>query len=445
MAGLENAGTGSFLSTHLAKHTSGTPMATKRVSIIGGGWAGLTAAVAACDAGHQVTLYEASSVLGGRARSLSQTVNDTPLDNGQHILIGAYTATLGLMQRLGLDPDTLLQRLPLDLRFADQHGLVLPELPTPWHAVLGIWRATGWAVRDKWLLLKACVSWRLNGFACPAHWNVADLNAHHRLSPHIVHELIEPLCLSALNTPMAQASASVFLRVLHDALLAGRGSSDLLLPRVDLQQLLPNACQTWLAERGAHLCLGHRVSENDLATEALTPSTHHAVIFATPAWEAARLSANFNPTWSTQAQALPHMAIATVYVRCTDAGFHGLSRPMMALRSTHDEPAQFVFCRSRLVQQTGLLACVVSAYQNERSILETQVPQQLRKQLGLQQLEVLQTIVEKRATFACTPQIQRPPIQVAPHVWACGDYVEGPYPATLEGAVRSGLQVIAQL
>lgn len=420
-------------------------MAAKRVSIIGGGWAGLAAAVAATEAGHQVALYEASSNLGGRARSLSQTVQHTPLDNGQHILIGAYTATIGLMQRVGLSPDTLLQRLPLDLRFADHQGLVLAKLPAPWNALLGIVFASGWSALDKWQLLKACLAWQIHGFVCPTQWSVTDLNRHHGLSPRVVQELIEPLCLSALNTPTAHASASVFLRVLHDALLGARGSSDVLLPQVDLQQLLPNACHSWLTQRGAQLHLGRRITPDDLATDAFSPSSHHTLIVATPAWEAARLSARFNPTWSATTQALHHTAIATVYVQCSDAGFKGLHKPMVALRSSADAPAQFVFCRSHLTQQTGLLACVISDCYHERSVLETQVPQQLRDQLGLQELDVLQTIVEKRATFACTPQLQRPSSEIAPHVWACGDYVNGPYPATLEGAVRSGLQVIAQL
>lgn len=420
-------------------------MAAKRVSIIGGGWAGLAAAVAACDAGHEVNLFEASQSLGGRARSLSQIVSNAPLDNGQHILIGAYSATQELMQRVGLSPDKLLKRLPLDLRFADQQGLVLPQWPAPWNALFGIGCAFGWTASDKWMLLKACVSWQINRFKCPMHWCVADLNTHHHLSPRVVQELIEPLCLSALNTPMAQASAMVFLRVLHDALLGERGSSDVLLPCVDLQALLPNACQAWLTSRGAQLNLSHRITQEELNADGLTPSSQHAVIFATPAWEAARLSTEINPEWSAQANALHHTAIATVYVRCTDAGFKGLGKPMLALRSDDQAPAQFVFCRTSLTQQAGLLACVISACNSERSVLEVQVLQQLRAQLGLQQLEVVQTIVEKRATFACTPKLQRPSQLVAPHVWACGDYVEGPYPATLEGAVRSGLQVIAQL
>jgi hypothetical protein len=219
----------------------------------------------------------------------------------------------------------------------------------------------------------------------------------------------------------------------------------LLIPKVDLHQLLPQACEAWLSARGAKVHLSHRIRADDLQSKAFTTSPEHTVILATPAWEAARLSAHLNPTWSAQAEALLHLPIATVYVRCHDVGFKGLSRPMVALHTQANRPAQFVFCRTQLTQQNGVLACVISACDTERAVLETQVLQQLQEQLGLQQLEVLQTVVEKRAAFACTPHLQRPVCAVAPHVWACGDYVAGPYPATLEGAVRSGLQVVAQL
>jgi predicted NAD/FAD-dependent oxidoreductase len=65
--------------------------------------------------------------------------------------------------------------------------------------------------------------------------------------------------------------------------------------------------------------------------------------------------------------------------------------------------------------------------------------------LGLNPLEPVQTIVEKRATFACTPDLQRPAHEVAAGLLACGDYIAGPYPATLEGAVRSGLAAARRL
>ena len=83
----------------------------KQLTIVGAGWAGLAAAVAATQAGWHVQLFEAANTAGGRARSLQQSFAGQPLDNGQHILIGAYRDTLALMRTVGLNPDELLQRL----------------------------------------------------------------------------------------------------------------------------------------------------------------------------------------------------------------------------------------------------------------------------------------------------------------------------------------------
>jgi hypothetical protein len=117
----------------------------------------------------------------------------------------------------------------------------------------------------------------------------------------------------------------------------------------------------------------------------------------------------------------------------------------MALYSAPHAPAQFVLDKGALTQQWGLLAAVVSVCHGERDDITAQVHAQVCEQLGLTSLEVVQTVVEKRATFACTPALARPEPLVAEGLWACGDYICGPYPATLEGAVRSGQQVIAHL
>jgi hypothetical protein len=101
-------------------------------------------------------------------------------------------------------------------------------------------------------------------------------------------------------------------------------------------------------------------------------------------------------------------------------------------------PAQFVFDRGQLGGPSGLLALVVSASTGDKDALQAQVLAQAHAQLGLQ-LQPVQTVVEKRATFACTPGLLRPPQTIAPGLFACGDYVQGPYPATLEGAMRSGV------
>jgi len=168
------------------------------------------------------------------------------------------------------------------------------------------------------------------------------------------------------------------------------------------------------------------------------------VLLACPSTEAARLvdgaaGPQAEPAdlqaWAATAASLHFEAITTVYAWAAEAR---LPAPMLALRHDSRQPAQFVFDRGQLDGSTGLLAFVVSASQGERETIQAQVLQQARSQLGLD-LQAVQTVVEKRATFACTPALQRPAQTIAPGLLACGDYVAGPYPATLEGAVRSGL------
>ena len=453
------------------------------IAIVGAGWAGLAAAVSAIERGHTATVFEASSAIGGRARALKASLPDgTPvlLDNGQHILIGAYTQTLQLMRQMGVAPDQALLNLPMTLQFADGRGIRFPDWPTPLDALGGILAARGWCWRDKWALLRAAVGWQLSGFACAPGLSVATLCQ--ALPRRVNDELIEPLCVSALNTPAAQASASVFLRVLRDALLGVAGGSHLLLPRTDLGALLPDAAAAWITRHGGQIHLhqriaslqqhaqGWRLRAHLSAPEAMpgdppapmAPSapagvaalamTFDAVLLATPALNSALAltqSAQHVPDsiasqlhqWAAQAGALQHEAIATVYAWADQAR---LAQPMLALRSGPGEPAQFAFDRGQLHGPAGLLAFVVSAAQGDRLVLQAQVLAQAQRQLGLR-LQPLQTIVERRATFACTPGLLRPPALIAPGLLACGDYVDGPYPATLEGAVLSAQVAVRAL
>lgn len=426
-----------------------------KVAVVGAGWAGMAAAVTATQAGHHATVFEAARAVGGRARALNGTLPDgTPvvLDNGQHILIGAYSETLKLMRTVGVDPQATLLRLPLTLLFPDGDGLALPDWPSPLDALAGIACAKGWTWADKWSLLRAATGWQLGGFACAPQTSVADLCR--TLTPTVLATMIDPLCVSALNTPADRASGQVFLTVLRDSLFGGRGSSNLLLPRADLGALFPQAAADWLQAQGGMLHLGTRV--DPIASEGtgwrVNGQYFDAVFWATSSSNAASAlmeSAQAAPetiatpmqAWATTAQALQFEAIATVYAHAPQAR---LSQPMLALRSDAANPAQFVFDRGLLGGPQGLLAFVVSASEGERDVLQAQVLAQAHTQLGLR-LTPLQTVVEKRATFACTPGLLRPTQAIAPGLWACGDYVQGPYPATLEGAVRSGVAAAALL
>ncbi len=473
------------------------------IAIVGAGWAGMAAAVHTTLAGHRSTVFEAAQSVGGRARALPCTLPDgshTVLDNGQHILIGAYSETLRLMQCVGVDLAQTLLRLPLDLKFADGSGMRLPAWPRPWDTLAAILGASGWRWHEKIALLRTAVRWQASGFRCDSRLSVAALCQH--LPARIVSGLIEPLCISALNTPLAHASAQVFLHTLRDALFGPPGSSNLLLPSTDMGQLFPETAAHWLRAHGMQLHLGQRIATLRYQAAGPDASTHpsihapthtaiHAtsspasatstsqstnqpanepalgkwylneqafdrVIWATGANHAAQTMSQqtkINPAaiatalhhWSQTAQRLRYEAIATVYAYAPQVR---LPKPMLALHSTAQQPAQFVFDRGQLGGPAGLLAFVVSACQAERRLLQSQVlaqgQQALASYLQGRSLCAVQTVVEKRATFACTPGLVRPEPCIAPGLWACGDYIAGPYPATLEGAVRSGIAAAQQ-
>lgn len=425
-----------------------------RVAIIGAGWAGCAAAIAATRQGHQVTVFEAASTPGGRARTVVLP-DGTVLDNGQHIMIGAYRDTLTLMESIGIDTGRALQRLPLDLRVPDGTGLHMPAASfSPQLDVMrAILSAQGWSLADRLSLLRVAARWQWQGFAAPDNQSVSEVCRGLRQRVYV--DLIVPLCVSAFNSLPEQTSGAVFLQVLHDAMLAERGGSDVLIARDTLGATLPEPALHWLSQHHAAVRVGHRVRSLFLAADtgwrlddgAL--GTFDQVVLAVPAREAARLASTLAPEWAASANALHYAPIATTYAWCSDTALD--FPPMQALRDSADKPAQFVFCHHHRTRRntTGapatLLAFVTSCCDMAREALEHAVRLQAQEQLGLQHLEMITTVVDRRATFICSPGLQRPPMQIRQGLIACGDYVQGPYPATLEGAVRSGLAAAALL
>ena len=412
-----------------------------RLAVVGGGWAGLAAAVRATEAGHAVTLFEMAAHWGGRARGVD--VDGLALDNGQHILIGAYRRTLALMRTVGTDVQAGLHRRPLELRYPDGRGLRLPAGPALLAFGRGVLGADGWTAADKLALLATAASWAMARFRCAPGTTVDALCAG---LPQAVRQLlIDPLCVAALNTPAAQASATVWLRVLQDALFGGPGAADLLLPRWSLSALLPQPAATWLLAAGATLRPGTRVQQISLADKGwwVDGQPFDAVVLACSAAEAARLTDAVAPAWSARTRELRYEPIVTVYLRCPGAR---LPAPMTALVDGPQAPAQFAFDHGALGATPGLFAFVVSGAR-----AWTEAGQEATAAAVLQQARadfapgtwptaptLLRTLTEKRATFRCVPALDRPPPNIAPGLVAAGDYVQGPYPATLEGAVRAG-------
>lgn len=405
-----------------------------KVAVIGGGWAGIAAAVELADTGHDIAVFEMAPQLGGRARSVA---GDPPYDNGQHILIGAYRDSLALMRRLGVDPAQALKRLPLALPYPGEPGLRLPPGPPLIAFARGVLAQSNWPLGARLGLLVAAVGWLARGFRCDANLSVAELCAG--LPEAVKRDLVEPLCVAALNTPASQASARVFLRVLKDALFSGAGSADLLLPRRPLSELLAGPATAWLGDR---LRMGHRV-QTIAPGWRVDGEAFDAVVLACTSVEAARLTAGIAPAWAATAQGLGFEPIVTVYLHSPGSA---LPSPMLALREGPDAPAQFVFDHGALGGAPGRFAFVVSGaatWVARGGCAEAVMAQATRELRWATQPVIDKVLTEKRATFACTPGLARPPACISPGLWAAGDYIDGPYPATLEGAVRSG-QAAAQ-
>lgn len=423
-----------------------------RVAVVGAGWAGLAAARRASTRGHGVTLFEMAPSAGGRARRLPESASPRAglaLDNGQHILIGAYSATLGLMRELGIEENAVLHRRPLALLDARGHGLALPPGPALVAFARGALTARGWTLRERLALLGCAAGWLARGFRCDPNWTVARLTRN--VPVGLRRRLIDPLCVAALNTPAEAASAQVFLRVLRDALFAGPGASDLLLPRVDLGALLPDAGIARLRERGATVRLSQRVQSIARSGDgwSVDGEAFDAVLLAAAAGESARLVEPIAPEWSRTAAALRHEPIVTVLLQADRVR---LPAPMVALDDGPDAPAQFLFDLGQLRDPQrepgaqGVIAAVISGaapwvergMEATASAVKVQVATQVADWLGGPPT-ILRSFTEKRATFLCTPGLQRAPMRIAPRLLACGDHVDGPYPATIEGAVRSAL------
>jgi hydroxysqualene dehydroxylase len=424
-----------------------------QVAVIGAGYAGLACAVELARGGHFVTVFERSHALGGRARVVSK--DGWRVDNGQHILVGAYTELARLLRLTGVAPKTL-ERLPLTLHVPGRMHLQAARLPAPLHLAIGLLRATGLACEDKAAMLRLMRHLKKNAFRVDADLTVARLLVETAQTQRISRLVWIPLCVAALNTPADEASAQVFANVLHDTLAADAGASELLLPRVDLSELFPVQAARYLAVRRGKLRTGTGIASirHDrggfrLEGDPAERQTYDHVVVATAPSHASGLvrSAGHCDRLAQQIDQLEHEPITTVYLALGTG--QDLPHAMIGLA---DGPAQWAFDRGRLGGETGLIACVISAHGPHellsREDLEIAVHQQLERELErrLPAPEWAFTITEKRATFACRPGVNRPSMRTPiAGLWLAGDYVDSPYPATLESAVRCGSAVAAAI
>jgi squalene-associated FAD-dependent desaturase len=407
----------------------------------------MAAAVTLAAHGIPVTVFESAQQLGGRSRGVMH--QSTQLDNGQHLLLGCYRETLRLIELVGGNIEQDFLRLPLQLDLHGHFSLKAPRLPAPLHLLVALLTAQGLTWNERIKAARFMLALRRMIFRLPKDMTVAELLAQYGQDADLTLKLWEPLCIAALNTPIHKASAQVLLNVLRDALNRTRADSDMLLPRIDFTALFPQRAANYVEQHGGKVltsCGVEAIVPKDNGIELITTDGTHTfshVICAAPPTVAAKLLGSIAALAETVAQidTLQHQPIYTLYLQYPR--HVALPHAMLGL---HQRYSQWLFDKGRIAGQHGLLAAVISAEGIHQELPQEELAQkviaELREEFGIaEQPEWFKVIAEKRATFCCSPNLHRPSQQTAlPRLLLAGDYTAGEYPATLEGAVMSGVK-----
>lgn len=429
---------------------------SRKVAVIGAGWAGCAAATELARLGASVLLLEASEELGGRARRLELMLAGQPhvLDNGQHLLLGAYTEITALFEQLNIELDTVVERRPFELRYPDGFRLQAASLPAPWQLAVALLNARGLNASDRASMITLLRSLKR------AKWNIGndrsttDWLQQCGQTPNVIRRVWRPLALAALNTPLERASAQIFANVLRDSLGAAGAASDMWIPRADLSALLPDAVERHIVAQGGEVRRDARVERIirsdrfhlQLRNEPDGTIEADAVVYAAPPAYLERITGPnvaLAPIFETVSR-FEYEPIYTVYLKYAPTS--RIARGFVALV---DDPAkrryaQWVFDRGTLdPRNQGVLAAIISASgAHEAESIEDvcrAVAAQLTEDLNLPAPLDSRAIAERRATLAAVPDLKRVPNRTQwPGLVLAGDWTESDYPSTLETAVRSG-------
>jgi squalene-associated FAD-dependent desaturase len=445
----------------------GTGRAGSRITVVGGGLAGITAAIALAESGADVTLLEARPRLGGATCSFNR--DGLIVDTGQHVFLGCCSAYRGLLARLGMT-----EHAPLQDRFdvtvlapgPKQARLRRTALPGPLHMLpaLGQYPFLSWAERVR--VSRPALAMRRVDPADPAAdtQRFGDWLAARGQSERARRALWDLFSVSALNIAGDDASLALAATVVKTGLLGKNNAADIGVPALPLGELHGDAAATLLAKLGAQVTLGAKVS-------ALEPDsgggfrlrlaggeiTADAVVLAVPHSKAAPL--------------VPPDALPPATVRAWDGlgaspivNVHVIyDRPVTDLpfAAAIDSPVQWVFDRTRisgLDQLSGgqqYLAISLSAADEYADVPAARLREQFVPALAelfpaARDTRVAEFFVtrERRATFRQVPGSGALRPQAAtrrPGLVLAGAWTDTGWPDTMEGAVRSGLAAAVEL
>jgi squalene-associated FAD-dependent desaturase len=420
---------------------------TNDVIVIGGGFAGLSAATALAERGVRVTVLEARPALGGRASAFTDTATGERVDNGQHVLIGGYHETFAFLRRINVDAHVHLQR-NLHIDIIDLNGrmstLKCPPLPAPFHLLAGIlrWDGIGWRDRAALAHLRTLDDG-------PGNETVREWLTRHRQTPRVIELLWEPLAVAALNQRIDEASGVAFAGVLRRMFTKDRRDSALGLPRKALDEWYAVPARHYVERAGGEVKVNapaRVVCGPSLAVRVRDDVMAARVVICAVAWYA--LSSVFPDRPASLASiiaaadataASPIVTVNLWFDRpVTSTAFVGL--PGRAMQWVFDKRALFGDASSHLsLVSSGADALVGRSNQEliDLAISELRDGLPASRDARLRRAVVVR---EKRATFSVAPgQPRRPSVETSvPGLFLAGDWIDTGLPATIESAVISG-------
>jgi hydroxysqualene dehydroxylase len=393
-------------------------MRAMRVAVVGGGLAGLAAALELMDAGADVTVHEARPTLGGAVQTLPERDGDPepPPDNGQHIALGCFTEYLRFLDRVGEGSSYLRKQLALPVIAEDRSvAQIRPSLT-------GLLAYRHLPVQDR--VRMPVTLTRLRRAQAKPGEAFGDLLRRLGESDRSIDRFWDVFIRPALNLRTDEVDAGAGLFTVRTALLGPRGNADLVLPLKPLG---------WMHGDAAGRALGERVRLNE-RIETLDDLDADAIVVAVPPHESARLLGDPEP----QLEDSPIVSVHLWFDRTL------LPTPLAALLGSD---AHWVFDRGALTGHTperGQYLIVVSSGVPEllelrgRELVD-RIAEQLTERLGSAELLWSRVSREPHATIALRPGTHRPGVETKrPHVARAGTWTDTGWPATMESAVRSG-------
>lgn len=417
----------------------------KRVIVVGGGLAGLSASVYLSENDFEVTLIEASPKLGGRTYSLSNKSQNNLYDNGQHILMGCYDETISFLKKIGSLEKVRFQeslRIPFVSSTGIIHKLESPKYFYPFNLLIGILNykfltlKERFKVIDFFLDLICCASCDLKGKT------VAEWLHCKKQSDNSIKSFWEVLVVGALNTTIEKSSAEIFSEILKTIFLTGNKSATILLPDVGLTQLFVDGAVRFINQSNGRILLSEKVTgievDENVITKLITSKNSYesfdTIVFGIPPYALERVVAE--SSGSLVVPKFQYSPIINVHFWLKENPFEE------KFYSLIDSKIHWVFNNGTHITLTTSVADELIFM--EESEINRLFSSELEKYFPIFHKEIVvdsKVIKEKRATFVpdiASNQMRNDFEYSIGKMIIAGDWINTGLPSTIESAVLSG-------